>query len=138
MNTIGQVVKLSASDIQASARFYTEIMGFTVDPRYTLNTGNFGEFSYVQLTMPGLSDSIAIGLFKDIDKPFPAGDPSARPGTAPTFMVKDIESVRNDLIGKGIKVGDIISNTSNNGYTDHFAFFQDPDNNTLVIRQNMD
>lgn len=88
--------------------------------------------------MPGLADNIAIGLFKDIDKPFPPADPSTVPGTAPTFMVSDIESVRNDLIAKGVKVGDIISNTSNNGYADHFAFFQDPDNNTLVIRQNID
>ena len=138
MKTIGQVVKLSASDIPVSLQFYTEIMGFRLDERYTINSkGTWELFSYVQLEMPGLPDSIAIGLFKDIDKPFPAGDPSTVPGTAPTFMVTDIESVRNSLIGQKVNVGEIISNTSDAGYTDHFAFFQDPDNNTLVIRQNI-
>lgn len=137
MKTTGQVVKLSSSEITVSLKFYTEIMGFMVDERYTLNSGgNFGEFSYVQLTMPGLDDNIALGLFKDIDAPFPAGDPSTVPGTAPTFVVADIGCVRDSLIEKGVKVGEIISNTSDAGYTDHFAFFQDPDNNTLVIRQN--
>jgi catechol 2,3-dioxygenase-like lactoylglutathione lyase family enzyme len=138
MKTAGRVVKLSASDIQVSVKFYMEIMGFTVDDRYTLNTGGaWGTFSYVQLNMPGLADNIAVGLFKDIDKPFPAGDPSTVPGTAPTFMVTDIESVRNSLMEQKVNVGEIISNTSDAGYTDHFAFFRDPDNNTLVIRQNM-
>lgn len=36
MKTTGQVVKLSASDIPVSVNFYTEVLGFTVDARYTL------------------------------------------------------------------------------------------------------
>jgi catechol 2,3-dioxygenase-like lactoylglutathione lyase family enzyme len=55
MKTTGQAVKLSASDIPVSLKFYTEIMGFTVDDRYTINSGGgtWGTFSYVQLNMPG-------------------------------------------------------------------------------------
>lgn len=135
----GMVVKLSCSDIKASRQFYTTVLSFTVDERYTLNSdGNFGPSSYIQLNMPGIGRDIAIGLYKDIDGPFPVQAPDTVPGTAPTFVVADIAAMRNSLIAKGVKVGEIISNTSDDGHTDQFAFFQDPDNNTLVIRQNMD
>lgn len=134
----GLVVKLSSSDILKSKDFYVENLGCRIDPRYTLNSdGKFGKDSYLQLIPPGLSSSIAIGLYKDIDAPFPKSDPSATPGTAPTFVVGNIESVRQSLIEKGVTVGEIIPNKSDEGYIDHFAFFQDPDNNTLVLRQNM-
>ena len=134
----GLVVKLSSSDIVKSKDFYVENLGCRIDPRYTLNSdGNFGTNSYLQLIPPGLSSSIAIGLYKDIDAPFPKGDPETTPGTAPTFIVGDIEATRRDLIEKGVTVGEIIPNKSDEGYIDHFAFFQDPDNNTLVLRQNV-
>ena len=134
----GLVVKLSSSDILASQSFYTEILGFIVDARYTINKGgSYQAESYLQLKMPGLNSRIAIGLYKDIDQPFPKQDPEAIPGTAPTFLVADIKAARRALIEKGVSVGEIIPNTSDKGYTDHFAFFQDPDNNTLVLRQNL-
>jgi catechol 2,3-dioxygenase-like lactoylglutathione lyase family enzyme len=138
MNETGLVVKLSSSDVLASRHFYTEILGFVVDERYTINKGGrYLNESYLQLNLPGLDDNIAIGLYKDIDAPMPKQDPSATPGTAPTFLVADIESLRQSLIEKDVSVGEIIENTSDEGYVDHFAFFQDPDNNTLVLRQNI-
>ncbi|HSK73268.1 MAG TPA: ferritin-like domain-containing protein [Pyrinomonadaceae bacterium] len=134
----GLVVKLSSSDILNSKNFYTDILGCTIDARYTLNSdGKFGKDSYLQLNLPGLNSNIAIGLYKDIDAPLPKQDPSATPGTAPTFVVADIKSVRQSLINKGVSVGEIIENKSDQGYVDFFAFFQDPDNNTLVLRQNV-
>lgn len=139
MKTIGFVVKLSSSDILASRRFYTKILGFVVDERYTINVGGcYLNESYIQLNLPDLDNNIAIGLYKDIYAPMPKQDPSAIPGTAPTFLVADIKSEREALIKKGVSVEEIISNTSDEGYTDEFAFFQDPDNNTLVIRQNIE
>jgi catechol 2,3-dioxygenase-like lactoylglutathione lyase family enzyme len=138
VETVGLVVKLSSSDILASRRFYTEILGFVVDERYTINKGGcYLNESYLELNLPGLESNIAIGLYKDIYTPFPKQDPVTVPGTAPTFLVADIKSVRQSLIEKGVSVGEIIENTSDEGYIDHFAFFQDPDNNTLVIRQNI-
>lgn len=138
MNETGLVVKLSSSDVLASRHFYTEILGFVVDERYTINKGGcYLNESYLQLNLPGLESNIAIGLYKDIDAPMPKQDPDTAPGTAPTFLVGDIKSVRHSLIEKGVSVGEIIANTSDDGYVDHFAFFQDPDNNTLVIRQNI-
>lgn len=134
----GLVVKLSSSDILASQHFYTKKLGFTVDERYTLNSdGKFGKESYLQLNSTSLGHNIAIGLYKDIDAPLPQQDPSTAPGTAPTFIITDIKATRKSLLRKGVFVGEIIENKSDDGYIDHFAFFQDPDNNTLVLRQNM-
>lgn len=130
----GLVIKLSSSNILNSKNFYTEILGCMIDARYTINSGgNFGKESYLQLNLPGINGNIAIGLYKDIDAPLPPQDT----GTAPTFLVADIISMRQYLIDKGVSVGEIIINKSDEGYIDHFAFFQDPDNNTLVIRQNI-
>ena len=138
MNETGLVVKLSSSDVLASRHFYTEILGFVVDERSTINKGGcYLNESYLQLNLPGLESNIAIGLYKDIDAPMPKQDPDMTPGTTPTFLVNDIKSVRHSLIEKGVPVGEIITNTSDEGYVDHFTFFQDPDNNTLVIRQNI-
>jgi catechol 2,3-dioxygenase-like lactoylglutathione lyase family enzyme len=134
MHEVGLVVKLSSSNILKSAAFYTENLGFVVDKRYTINSnGNYGPNSYMQLTLPGLDTTIAIGLFKDIDEPLPA----QATGTAPTFVVADLASVRTKLLANGVTVGEIIKNTSDEGYIDIFAFFADPDNNTLVIRENV-
>ncbi len=138
MDNTGFVVKLSSSDILTTRRFYTDILGFVVDERYTINKGGcYLNESYLQLNLPGLDKNIAIGLYKDIYTPLPKQDPGTMPGTVPTFLVSDIKSVRQSLIEKGVSVGEIIENTSDAGYVDYFAFFQDPDNNTIVIRQNI-
>ncbi|MPT35431.1 MAG: hypothetical protein E2604_10165 [Flavobacterium sp.] len=127
------VIKLSVSNMPVSEKFYTEKLGFKVQSDYTINNGGtFEKDSYVQLLHDAM-DTIAIGLFKDIDKPLAPEET----GTAPTFMVSDIVKTREHLIAEGIEVSEIVENTSDKGYIDHFAFFSDPDNNTLAIRQNM-
>ncbi len=133
------VIKLSASNIEDSLDFYTGLFGWTVDDRYTLNAGGvYGTFSYVQLNPPGLRGNISFGLFKDIEAPLPAPDlNNPPPGTAPTFLVTDIAITRAWLMECGIPVSDVVKNTSDEGYTDCFAFFADPDNNLLVIRENI-
>lgn len=134
MQTDQVIIKLSVSNVLAAQAFYTEILGFTVDQGYTINAGgNYGMESYVQLQHEGLKGVVALGLFKDIEQPMAPQET----GTAATFIVKDIVSTRDFLIAQGVEVGGIIENTSDHGLIDHFAFFADPDNNTLVIRQNM-
>lgn len=135
----GVVTKLSSSDIAASITFYTAVLGFVVDNRYTINASpGWGTGSYVQLRQDAPADSIVIGLFKDIDhpfRPFDVDNPGA--GTALTFIVPDITAVRAALTTAQIAVGDIIKSTSDDGYTDLISFFPDPDNNMLVVRQNL-
>lgn len=135
------VVKISVSDILSSQDFYTRILGFKADDRYTLNMGgNFGQESYMQLCIQAENGiSFTIGLYKDIKSPY---DPLPETGTVPSFIVSDIETMLNYLLSQKVvidKYGNdyILTNTSDKGYVDKFFFFRDPDNNSLVMRQNI-
>ena len=123
-----------------SVEFYTIVLGMKVDKRYTLHAPKheFGKYSYVQLGFQWPGSNVAIGLFKDIENPFPKADiKNPLPGTVPTFVVADLDGTCNFLRRKGIAVSDIKSNTSDEGFLDHFAFIADIDNNLLCIRQDM-
>jgi catechol 2,3-dioxygenase-like lactoylglutathione lyase family enzyme len=135
------VVKISTSNVLRSVLFYTDVLGLELDDRYTLNvSGTFEDNSYVQLNYVEQDvTKYAIGLFKDISAPF---DPMPENGTVPSFIVEDIEATLRAFQEAYVTIDTtdgqiIISNTSDKGYTDHFFFFRDPDNNSLVIRQNM-
>jgi catechol 2,3-dioxygenase-like lactoylglutathione lyase family enzyme len=137
----GIVIKLSVSDILKSKKFYEKILGFTTDDKYTLNSGgNYGTDSFVQLYLGPKDRSICtLGLYKDIDAPF---YPLPQTGTTPTFIVDDIKETLDYFRKEKVVIDEIdgqiiISNTSDKGYTDHFFFFRDPDNNSLVIRQDI-
>lgn len=136
------ITKISVSDMLKSIQFYQDILGFQVEDLYTINKGgNYGTESYVQMgwdTMQG--NPVTIGLYKDIDEPY---KPAPTTGTVPSFVVPNIERTLQLFLHEGVKVVPvsegkyIISNTSDKGYVDHFFFFVDPDNNSLVIRQNL-
>lgn len=134
------VTKVSVSNMGISLKFYTTIFDFEIDDNYTINVGkNFGQNSYVQLFMPlKPSGAIVLGLFKDLDRPI---NPKPEIGTVPSFIVADIEVTLAYLKTKKVKIDNdldpIITNTSDKGYEDKFFFFRDPDNNSLVIRENM-
>ena len=118
------VVKISVSDVPKSIAFYERVLGFIIDERYTLNTGgDFGEFSYVQMYFPVTDDNkLILGLFKDIDQPF---EPLPQTGTVPSFIVENINETLQYFQDLHVVIdkidGHIIqSNTSDDGYTDHF------------------
>jgi hypothetical protein len=80
----------------------------------------------------------ALGLYKDIEKPY---HPRPETGTVPSFIVNDIIATLKYFEAEKVVIDSIdgkiiISNTSDEGYVDHFFFFRDPDYNSLVIRQN--
>lgn len=140
-SSTGIVIKLSSSDILVSKAFYINILGFQADDRYTINAGgNYGPTSYLQLNAVQNDQAVyAIGLYKDIDQPF---SPPPENGTVPSFLVSDLEATLAYLQGYNVTIDKIdgqiiLSNTSDEGYTDHFFFFRDPDNNSLVARQNI-
>lgn len=134
------VTKISVSNMELSIKFYTSILGFEVDNDYTINAGNnFGQDSYVQLRQQtNSSGEIVLGLFKDLDRPL---NPKPEVGTVPSFIVADIEETLAYLQSKNVKIDNdsdpIITNTSDKGFEDKFFFFRDPDNNSLVVRENM-
>ncbi|MCV9933948.1 VOC family protein [Flavobacterium sp. LS1R47] len=135
------VIKLSVSDILKSKKFYEEILGFKIDDKYTLNSdGNFGAESFMQLDSDSKDENgFMLGLYKDIDTPF---YPLPETGTVPTFIVDDIQTTLDYFKTQNVVIDvidgtEIISNISNKGYVDQFFFFRDPDNNSLVIRENI-
>lgn len=151
------VTKISVSDVLVSKSFYENILGFQVDDRYTINVKSkkdknkkhqkeFQKESYMQLNAPSNNGgAFTLGLFKDIKKPFKK---VPKNGTVPSFIVDDIHATLHHFLEKHVVVevameqatGDdkyIIENKSDEGYVDLFFFFCDPDNNSLVIRQNL-
>ena len=134
------VTKVSVSNMELSLTFYTSILGFEIDDNYTINVGkNFGQNSYVQLYLRVKdSGALLLGLFKDLDRPL---NPKPEVGTVPSFIVTDIDETLSYFKSKKVKIDNnldpIITNTSDKGYEDRFFFFRDPDNNSLVIRENM-
>lgn len=135
------VVKISSSNLQRSFDFYTSVLSFNPDPKWTLNTGGFGNDSYMQLNFSDNTGRLlfALGLFKDIDRPYL---PLPQTGTVPSFIVDNIEETLRYLQSKHVVIDGtpgnyIITNKSDAGYVDKFFFFRDPDNNSLVVRQNM-
>lgn len=134
------VTKVSVSNMELSLTFYTSILGFEIDDDYTINVGkNFGQNSYVQLYLRVKdSGALLLGLFKDLDRPL---NPKPEVGTVPSFIVTDIDETLSYFKSKKVKIDNnldpIITNTSDKGYEDRFFFFRDPDNNSLVIRENM-
>ena len=111
----GFVAKLDVSNLQASAAFYTAL-GLEHDPRFDTPT-------WMQFNLPGI-DQVAIGLSA-------SGNVSPG-GSVPTFVVNDINAARQSLIDTGVEVGPI----QDVGLGVLMAFFQDPDSNTLALRQN--
>lgn len=136
------VVKISVSDLLKSKAFYENVLSFKEDNRYTINIGgNYATESYMQLNLKiTKNNNMVLGLYKDIDKPY---QPMPQTGSVPSFIVDDIEGILSKFLSQKVVIDQIdgqyiISNTSDNGYTDHFFFFRDPDNNSLVIRQNLE
>ena len=135
------VVKISVSNMLESKLFYERVLGFKTDDRYTINKGGtFAASSYVQMDLISSNgNALILGLYKDIDEPY---EPLPQTGTVPSFIIADIEETLKCFLDIHVVIdkidGKIIqSNTSDKGYTDHFFFFRDPDNNSLVVRQNM-
>ncbi|EAZ80524.1 VOC family protein [Algoriphagus machipongonensis] len=133
------ITKLSVSDLSKSRDFYEKILGFQLDPKYSIIKAP-DEIPYLQMNLACEDGSkIILGLYKDIDAPF---NPLPSNGTVPSFLVKDIEATltlfqKNQVVIDEIEGSYILSNTSDLGYEDKFFFFRDPDYNSLVIRENI-
>jgi catechol 2,3-dioxygenase-like lactoylglutathione lyase family enzyme len=140
------VTKVSVSNMITSKNFYEDILSFQLDDRYTINSdGSYGHGSYMQFNFNVSSRMpLSLGLYKDIDEPF-AEPPQT--GTVPSFIVDDVYATLHQFLSHNLIVlpmgdgkGDdkyVIKNISDQGYPDLFFFFCDPDNNVLVIRQNL-
>jgi catechol 2,3-dioxygenase-like lactoylglutathione lyase family enzyme len=117
-----ELVPVPVSDVDTSKAFYAEKLGFVQDVDVEPAPG----VRIVQLTPPGSACSIVLstGLTGMVDM---------APGTIRGLhlVVDGIEAARDELIGRGVEVGDI----DDVGGGVRYAAISDPDGNTFVLQE---
>ena len=132
-----EVVTVPVADPDRSLHFYRDQVGFVLDVDYAPTP----QFRVVQLTPPGSGASIQFGV----------GLTDAMPGSLRGIylVVSDIEGYRDELIGRGVAVGDIVHKDADGGWrggfragvdpnrSDYasFADFLDPDGNSWRLQE---
>lgn len=119
LDEYGFVVKIDVTDLDRSLKWYQDKLGFQLDERYSAG-------SWRQLIIDELPNT-AIGLYLNPDG-------AGLGGKKATFVVTDIEGLRNHLLRAGVEVDEIIEL----GDWVKLAFFRDPDGNVFGIRENID
>lgn len=114
-----EVLTLPVDDVDVALAFYTSL-GFTLDVDYHPRDG----LRVVQLTPPGSACSIQFGR----------GLSDAAPGSARAnyLVVADIEAAHQELVARGIKVGDIRHKTPIDTWAGDFAPGVDPDHHSYA------
>jgi catechol 2,3-dioxygenase-like lactoylglutathione lyase family enzyme len=115
-----EVVPLAVSDVDQSIAFYKDQVGFHLD--HDVQPGN--GMRVVQLTPPGSACSIVFGIG--------VNQPGSTPGAVKGLhlVVEDIDAVRQDLLQRGVEVGDV---RDMGGVK--YAFFADPDGNSWELQE---
>jgi catechol 2,3-dioxygenase-like lactoylglutathione lyase family enzyme len=132
-----EVIAIPVTDVDRAKDFYVSQAGFALDVDYTPNP----DFRVVQLTPPGSSCSIQVGV----------GITTAAPGSLRDLclVVTDLEQACRELAERGVEVGEIRHKASVAGWQGDFtpgidpsrrdyasfADFQDPDGNTWVLQE---
>jgi catechol 2,3-dioxygenase-like lactoylglutathione lyase family enzyme len=117
-----EVVVIPVSDIDRSVTFYRDQVGFHLDH----DTEN-EHMHVVQLTPAGSGCSIVIGSL-------PAQN-EMKPGSMKSLqlVVSDAATARQELLDRGVEVGDLLVITEADGGT--FFGFQDPDGNSWAVQE---
>ena len=116
-----ELVPIPVSDIPRAKHFYAEQLGFNVDHDIQPTE----EMHIIQLTPPGSACSILIGTG------MPATDNMA-PGVLRGLhlVVPDIETARNELVSRGIKMSEIVDMGGV-----FYSEFNDPDGNNWTLQE---
>lgn len=118
-----ELVPIPVTDIDRAKAFYVDEVGFVPDVDVTPADG----IRVVQLTPPGSACSIVLSM----------GLPALsemQPGTVKGLhlVVCDIAAARSELIERGVDVSEV-DDSSGGGVK--YAWFTDPDGNTLVLQE---
>ena len=117
-----ELVPVPVTDVDRAKAFYTDKVGFVLDVDVRPADG----VRFVQLTPPGSACSIAFGtgLTGISDMP-----PGTQKGVH--LVVPDIDQARDELIGRGVSVGEVLDV----GGGVKYAGFTDPDGNSMVLQE---
>jgi catechol 2,3-dioxygenase-like lactoylglutathione lyase family enzyme len=117
-----EVVVLPVSDIDRSVAFYRDQVGFHLD-----HDTRTEHMHVVQLTPPGSGCSIVFG-------DLPAQN-EMKPGSmkALQLVVSDAAAARQELLGRGVEVSDLMVISEADGGT--FFGFRDPDGNSWAVQE---
>jgi catechol 2,3-dioxygenase-like lactoylglutathione lyase family enzyme len=127
-----EVVFIPVSDAERSKSFYTNL-GWRLDADFVISD----ELRIVQVTPPGSPASIVFGK----------GVTTAEPGSIERLqlVVSDVEAARNELIAKGVEVGEIFHTDENfspvagisaeRASYGSYARFEDPDGNGFMLQE---
>ena len=117
-----ELVPVPVTDVERAKAFYTDQLGFILDVDVEPSEG----MRVVQLTPPGSACSIVIGTGLGAIS-------DMTPGTIKGLhlVVNDIVQARDELIIRGVEVGDIIEV----GGGVKYAWFTDPDGNSLTLQE---
>jgi len=118
-----ELVPVPVTDIDRAKRFYVDMVGFNEDLDVQPTEG----MRIVQLTPTGSACSIVLST----------GLPALAdmtPGTIKGLhlVVSDINHAREELVSRGVDVGEI-DDSAGGGVK--YAHFSDPDGNTLVLQE---
>jgi predicted enzyme related to lactoylglutathione lyase len=117
-----ELVPVPVTDVDRAKAFYVDQLGFVLDVDVQPVEG----MRVVQLTPPGSACSIVVGTGM--------GEVSSMaPGTVKGLhlVVNDITQARQELISRGVDVADVIDV----GGGVLYAWFTDPDGNSLALQQ---
>jgi catechol 2,3-dioxygenase-like lactoylglutathione lyase family enzyme len=117
-----ELVILPVTDVDRSKAFYRDVLGFADDVDVRPADG----VRIVQLTPPGSACSVTMGTGLPV---FGEMTPGSVRGLH--LVVADIESARNELVQRGLDINPI----EDVGGGVRYAWFQDPDGNSLTLQE---
>jgi catechol 2,3-dioxygenase-like lactoylglutathione lyase family enzyme len=117
-----ELVPVPVSDVDRAKEFYTERLGFVLDVDVRPSPG----MRIVQLTPPGSACSILLSTGLDAVSEMTPGSVKGL-----HLVVDDISRARDALTGRGVDVSEI----SDVGGGVKYAWFADPDGNSLTLQE---
>ena len=117
-----ELVPVPVTDVDRAKAFYTDQLGFVLD----VDVQPSEAMRVVQLTPPGSACSIVIGTGLEAISDMTPGSIKGL-----HLVVNDIAQARENLIGNGVDVSDI----SDVGGGVKYAWFSDPDGNSLTLQE---
>jgi catechol 2,3-dioxygenase-like lactoylglutathione lyase family enzyme len=117
-----ELVILPVTDVDRSKEFYRDVLGFVED----LDVRPAEGVRVVQLTPPGSGCSVGIGTGLPV---FMEMTPGVIKGLH--LVVPDIDATRKELAGRGLEVSDVLDV----GGGVRYAWFSDPDGNSLTLQE---